>query len=410
MADNQLGDHVQGCLDEGKPASQERPVLVAGKDTLGNVRDLPVGPGGGILVEGSGGGVPNAVTVADCADVTQGCIADAAVTGDNPGTVSGKLRGLVKIITDVWDSINHRLSVAVGSQVTQTDLTVTGTLVNNNDTVTINLNGCGTAYLEVSNSPSTTLVLEATGNNTNWRAYAGTIVNPAGGVAMGSFVSQILNGAAPALYRFECAGLAGLRIRAAGNTAATACTWRAANGGSGVVTLDNTITQTTSTPADANGAPNTGPFLTTANGGIITFRTYPHHFSGSVPGWDRVYNPTIFVSAQATAAGNTILYTPNAGRKFRLMRYRIDITDDATLAVAGRLAVKLLDGATDLNQTLIAFVPAAALNTSGLLATTGWIDLGNGIPAAAVNDLLNINLSAALATGIVNVVACLAED
>jgi len=42
-------------------------------------------------------------------DTVQGATADAAVVGDNNGTVSAKLRGLTKIFNDVWDSTNHRL-------------------------------------------------------------------------------------------------------------------------------------------------------------------------------------------------------------------------------------------------------------------------------------------------------------
>lgn len=59
---------------------------------------------------GAGGG---AVTIADGADVTEGAIADVAVTGDNDGTVSAKLRGLDKILADVWDSVNHWLKVSI---------------------------------------------------------------------------------------------------------------------------------------------------------------------------------------------------------------------------------------------------------------------------------------------------------
>lgn len=67
---------------------------------------------------GSGGGGGGPVTVADGADVTQGITTDAAVVTDANGTLSGKLRGLVKIFADVWDSANHRLKVD-GSAVTQ---------------------------------------------------------------------------------------------------------------------------------------------------------------------------------------------------------------------------------------------------------------------------------------------------
>lgn len=43
-----------------------------------------------------GGGGGGAATIADGADVTEGAIADAAVTGDNPGTVNAHLRGITK--------------------------------------------------------------------------------------------------------------------------------------------------------------------------------------------------------------------------------------------------------------------------------------------------------------------------
>lgn len=64
----------------------------------------------------SGGG--GAVTIADGADVTQGAIADASVTGDTAGTVSAKLRGILKILTDVWSDPNNDLRVD-GSAVVQ---------------------------------------------------------------------------------------------------------------------------------------------------------------------------------------------------------------------------------------------------------------------------------------------------
>jgi hypothetical protein len=67
-------------------------------------------PGGG------GGGGP--ATIADGADVAEGATTDAAIITDTTGTVSGKLRGLVKIFASMWDSVNGRLRVD-GSEVTQ---------------------------------------------------------------------------------------------------------------------------------------------------------------------------------------------------------------------------------------------------------------------------------------------------
>ena len=65
---------------------------------------LPTGTGGG---GGSGGG--GAVTVADGADVTQGAIADAAVTAGGTGTLSAKLR----YMTTQLDNINTNVQSAI---------------------------------------------------------------------------------------------------------------------------------------------------------------------------------------------------------------------------------------------------------------------------------------------------------
>ena len=70
---------------------------------------------------------PASMYVKDGGDVAQGLTTDAAVTGDNSGTLSAKLRGLSKILADIWDSVNHRIKVD-GSGVTQP---VSGTVTAN---------------------------------------------------------------------------------------------------------------------------------------------------------------------------------------------------------------------------------------------------------------------------------------
>ncbi len=92
---DQNADRTVQVLHEGAPVATANPLPVT-----------TVGGGGG------------AVTIADGADVAQGALADAAVTGDSAGTISAKLRGLLKILTAVWDSVNGRLKVD-GSAVTQ---------------------------------------------------------------------------------------------------------------------------------------------------------------------------------------------------------------------------------------------------------------------------------------------------
>ena len=126
--------------------------------------------------------------------------------------------------------------------------------------------------------------------------------------------------------------------------------------------------------------------------------------------YDRQRTPVIFKSVQANAAGNTALWTPAAGTKFRLMRYRVEVTGNATLAAGAVLTIKLLDAAADTNQTSDSFVPGAAVSTQGCQYQSGWIDLGNGLLSAAANNVLNVNLSAALTAGNVRVDAIGTEE
>lgn len=79
---------------------------------------------------GSGGGdvtiispIPLPVTIADGDDIAEGTTTDAAITSNSPGTVVGFLRGLVTILSDVWDNAANLLRVSVENIVT-----VTGTL------------------------------------------------------------------------------------------------------------------------------------------------------------------------------------------------------------------------------------------------------------------------------------------
>ena len=66
-------------------------IKMQGPDTSGNPLDVNI-------VSGGGGG---AVTIANGADVAEGNTADAAVTTDANGTLSGKIRGLIVLFLSV---------------------------------------------------------------------------------------------------------------------------------------------------------------------------------------------------------------------------------------------------------------------------------------------------------------------
>lgn len=57
-----------------------------------------------------------ATSIADGDDATQGALADAAVTSNAAGSLSAKLRGLVAILSNVWDQTTSRLNVTSRSE------------------------------------------------------------------------------------------------------------------------------------------------------------------------------------------------------------------------------------------------------------------------------------------------------
>jgi hypothetical protein len=141
MALDPAGVEVQGCNEEGTPYQAERPVEIAGRDLAGNIKVPLFNADGSTPVTVLPGGGPTAVTIADGADTAEGSTTDAAVTGDNPGTISAKLRGLLKIITNVWDSLNSRLNVAVQNivSVAQTGTWNVGLLAGANHVGSVNV-------------------------------------------------------------------------------------------------------------------------------------------------------------------------------------------------------------------------------------------------------------------------------
>jgi hypothetical protein len=91
---------------------------VAGGTSTDPIRVDPTGTtaqpitdnGGSLTVDGT-----VATTAADNSNVAIGATTDAAVTTNTTGTLSAKLRGLVAILADVWDSTNHFLKTQLAA-------------------------------------------------------------------------------------------------------------------------------------------------------------------------------------------------------------------------------------------------------------------------------------------------------
>ena len=128
--------------------------------------------------------------------------------------------------------------------------------------------------------------------------------------------------------------------------------------------------------------------------------------------WDRQRTPNVFKTAQATASGNTALWTPASGKKFRLMRLFVQVTANAYLdSGAGVLTVTFQDATTGINLAFDVYLPAASVSAPlGDAFASGWIDLGNGVLSATANNVLNINLSGKVDAGNVRVTCCGTEE
>ena|SRR2546426_9254510 len=123
-------------------------------------------------------------------------------------------------------------------------------------------------------------------------------------------------------------------------------------------------------------------------------------FNGAT--WDRARGGNLIAkSVDATAAGSTAVWTPTAGKKFRLIAFEVNLGDDASIGVAGVETIKLLDSATRIwgVQTQLG---NAALTTNVTETHIMYLP-PNGYLSAAANNVLNVNLGTVLATGVVSV-------
>ena len=154
-----------------------------------------------------------------------------------------------------------------------------------------------------------------------------------------------------------------------------------------------------------------GKRLEVAGNGVATLvGTSTSVYNGA--SWDRPRTPNVFKTAQATASGNTALWTPTSGKKFRLMRLFVQVTANAYLdSGAGVLTVTFQDATTGINLAFDVYLPAASVSAPlGDAFASGWIDLGNGVLSATANNVLNINLSGKVDAGNVRVTCCGTEE
>ena len=117
------------------------------------------------------------------------------------------------------------------------------------------------------------------------------------------------------------------------------------------------------------------------------------------------FTPNVIRSVKASNAGNTAIWSPSSGKRFVLLAYTISATSNIAAAVAGILDVALIDGASNTQLGDSLFIPGTA--GSNFLNTTseGLILLGSGYTSGVVGNVLSVNLSFALTSGVIHVLA-----
>lgn len=167
-----------------------------------------------------------------------------------------------------------------------------------------------------------------------------------------------------------------VKIGAVYNTTAPTLT----NGQRGDVQLDSRGNLKATLFGSDTALPTTTGILVDASGGASGLLVYGYSMAYNGATWDRVRTPTVFktfASTAITAGTGATIWTPAAGKKFRLMGWHI------STSAAGQLIF-----GDNLVATIIARSEAVA---AAGVSKAGAADIGNGILSSAANNVLKID-------------------
>lgn len=175
------------------------PVVIYAIDANGEPRPLVVDNAGNLKIAGAGAGLAVNVAIADGGDATLGALGDAAVATDTTGTISGKLRGIVKHLAERIPAalgLNSALKVERPLQAVPISVDTTGAAGSATGTASSAALYGGLLYVSLAyhaSAPVTTIVSLAD-------ALGNIVTFPAGKTAMRRYV------------RVACYDSAGLQI------------------------------------------------------------------------------------------------------------------------------------------------------------------------------------------------------
>jgi len=190
----------------------------------------------------------------------------------------------------------------------------------------------------------------------------------------------------------------------------------------GIIDLPNVTTAIrTSLVGAAWNEPNlSNPTYNVSNGGGNCVPVFAPVLATSTPGSGgqgfMQRTPAIYRGAQFSGAGQNTVWQPQAGKKVRLMKYKIEAGEDCTISggplpvnlgfwyniglANGQLVSILNDGALGFAHRFV--VSSSVLSTSGNLYDSGWIDLGNGILAPVASQPLQMGIVVPQTTAAIN--------
>lgn len=334
---------------------------------------------------------------------------NVAITAGSGTTIAADDIGsgvLAQRVKPVWgpDGTGNDVDVASGLPVQSGYKAVSGSSATPGVLFSADALGYSWINLHITNIASGTASFEQSGDNTNWVALplAPSTTSASSFVPAGSTTSSgVYSGPIAARYvRASAVGVGSGTMAVVGALLAAP-----------VPPPFTLVANSSTSPAyvrpgvTTNAMPDAGT-NNIWSGALIA--AYGAAYNGST--WDRLRTPTTFKSVTATASGNSAVWVPNTGKKFRLMRYKITVTADAAQSSGGVITIGLQDNTTDIGLSESVYVPATAAATLGPGWSTGWIDLGNGRISSSANQTLNVNCSAALTSGTVRVVAAGTEE
>jgi hypothetical protein len=429
-----------GAILDGTAGSPSTGVLTVQGVSGGTAIPVANTPAAGAIFEVSPTSVANTASNPFFDAITDGINGVAAVKAASTAAVAtdkalvvalspntGVVQGTAAVNTAGWP-------VTAGGLAESTAAWTSSTTVNT--ALQVNVAGYNTIIVTLNQGSTITggvLTFEASDTTAFTNAYALSGVNIGSSSNLQTIASTYtLVAAANQFWIFNVAGFAAFRVRLSTAISGTATVNVGVTTSAGaeqayipvsVVASTNVqkVGSSTAAAALADNQANTNFFQSNAstnNPLAVGDWVYGGAFSGTanaaLQGWSKMRTSTVFKTVQITSSagtGNTAVWTPGSGNKFRLLKTFVQISDNASVAAGTVVSIQFIDSATNMPVVVDVFIPTTAVTTAIGTGITTTIDLGSlGILSAAANNVLNVALTTALATGSVRIITMGTEE